>query len=84
MLDRKRSTLRARQSTGYRDDPAAKRRLLEAEVRELREEIRLLERQRTGLGTGGDDLRRRHQLGDLLNRKRDLLRARERSLRECR
>lgn len=84
LISRKRAVLSAEVSQRFgspRDASSAKRleRLtLDAEVRELREEIRVLENEKNRLGHAGDDLRRRNVISDLLSRKRELLNAKER------
>jgi hypothetical protein len=84
LLSRKRELLRAgeAQRRAVQGDPSsqerADKRAIEAEIRELNEEIRVLERERTRLGYTGDDLRRRNDINALLSRKRELLRAKER------
>jgi len=79
LISRKRAVLNAQAYGGYADSPSGQRRQLDAEARELREEMRLLENERNRLGYSGEDLRRRNELSNLVSRKRDLLSAKERS-----
>jgi hypothetical protein len=83
LIGRKRERLRSdenlRISAGHpQTQEQREKRALDAEIRELNEEIRVLERERNRLGSGGDDARRRQAINDLLSRKRELLRVKER------
>jgi hypothetical protein len=83
LISRKRATLRAgeahrstNQSSSSQEQ--AGKRALDAEIRELNQEIRVLENERNRIGYTGDDLRRRTEINTLLSRQRELLRAKER------
>jgi hypothetical protein len=90
LISRKRTVLSAEESersSGFRDDKSQRRlarQTLDAEVRELSQEIQSLENESNRLGYGGKDLRRRNEISDLVSRKRELLSAKERQRSECR
>ncbi|MSQ48715.1 MAG: hypothetical protein EXR78_10100 [Deltaproteobacteria bacterium] len=90
LISRKRAVLNAEEAQksspllGGQSEKRLERQTLDAEVRELTEEIRALEKEKSRLGYSGTELRRRTEISDLVSRKRDLLSAKERLRNQCR